>query len=90
MTDNPDDDALLGRLDRLVAMAKTIRQPSQRQDRRLILALENDLRMLRTALGSRKDALAQKLNSAGAGSRAMSAYSRTASLARSVAAPTNK
>lgn len=70
------DDELFGRLDRLMAAAKTIR----RRDRRLVLSLESDLRALRTALHLRRDTLVQRLNSAGAGSKAVAAYSRTASL----------
>lgn len=75
---SPDgyDEELFRRLDRLVATAKTI----QRRDRRLILSLESDLRALRAALRLRSEALVQKLNVAGTGSRAVAAYSRVASL----------
>lgn len=70
------DEELFRRLDRLIAAAKTIR----RRDRRLILSLESDLRVLRTALHLRSDALVQRLNIAGTGSKAVAAYSRIASL----------
>lgn len=70
------DDELFRRLDHLMAMAKTIR----RRDRRLVLSLENDLRALRTALHLRRDVLVQRLNIAGAGSKAAAAYSRIAAL----------
>jgi hypothetical protein len=76
MSPEKQDDELFGRLDRLLAAAKTIR----RRDRRLILSLESDLRALRTALHLRSDALVQRLNIAGAGSKAVAAYSRIASL----------
>jgi hypothetical protein len=76
MSPENHDDELFRRLDRLMAMAKTIR----RRDRRLVLSLESDLRALRTALYLRSDALVQRLNIAGAGSKAVAAYSRIASL----------
>jgi hypothetical protein len=78
------DDELFRRLDRLMAMAKTIR----RQDRRLVLSLESDLRAHRTALHLRSDALVQRLNIAGAGSKAVAAYSRIASLKPSTTSAT--
>jgi hypothetical protein len=78
------DDELFRRLDRLMAMAKTIR----RQDRRLVLSLESDLRALRTALHLRSDALVQRLNIAGTGSKAVAAYSRIASLKPSTTSAT--
>ena len=76
MSSENHDDELFRRLERLMAMAKTIR----RRDRRLVLSLESDLRVLRTALHLRSDALVQRLNIAGAGSKAVAAYSRIASL----------
>jgi hypothetical protein len=84
MSSENHDDELFRRLDRLMAMAKTIR----RRDRRLVLSLENDLRALRTALHLRSDALMQKLSSAGAGSKAVAAYSRIACLRPGPAAAT--
>lgn len=78
------DDELFRRLDRLMAMAKTI----HRRDRRLVLSLESDLRALRTALHLRRDALVQRLNIAGTGSKASAAYSRIASLRPRTAAAT--
>lgn len=76
--DNVDEDELLRRLRRLVASSKTV----HRHDRRVILSLQNDLTMLRQVLVNRKDALLQKIAIAGAGSKAVTAYSRVASLAR--------
>ena len=76
MSPENHDEELFGRLDRLIAAAKTIR----RRDRRLVLSLESDLQALRTALHLRRDALVQKLNIAGTGSKAAAAYSRIASL----------
>lgn len=84
MSSENHDDELFRRLDRLMAMAKTIR----RRDRRLVLSLENDLRALRTALHLRSDALVQRLNIAGAGSKAVAAYSRIACLRPGTAATT--
>lgn len=78
------DDELFRRLDRLMAMAKTIRG----QDRRLVLSLESDLRALRTALHLRSDALVQRLNIAGTGSKAVAAYCRIASLKPSTTSAT--
>jgi hypothetical protein len=72
-----EDDELFRRLTRLTATAKTI----TRSDRRVILSLESDLRLLRKALLARSDALSATMRTAGAGSRAVSAYSRVASLA---------
>jgi len=75
--DGPDEDELFRRLRRLVASSKT----AHHYDRRMILSLENDLMMLRKVLVSRSDALLQKIAIAGAGSKAVTAYSRVASLA---------
>jgi hypothetical protein len=87
MADDTEDDALFGQLDRLVATSKAI----SRRDRRLVLALESDLRAVRTALQLRSDALAQKLNMAGTCNKAATAYSRIAFLGRGIApASTNK
>jgi hypothetical protein len=79
-----NDDALLRQLDRLVAVALRI----EGGDRRVILALQGDLNTLRAVLHQRRDALAQKLNIAGARSKAATAYSRIASLGRRAAATT--
>ena len=76
MSPENHDDELFRRLDRLMAIAKTIR----RRDRRLVLSLESDLRALRTALYLRRDAVVQRLNITGAGSKAIAAYSRIAAL----------
>ena len=84
MSAERQDEELFGRLDRLVATAKTLRG----RDRRLILSLESDLRALRAALHLRGDALAQQLNLAGAGSKAAVAYSRIASLRPSMTSAT--
>ena len=73
MVAEADDDALMRRLDRLLAAAQQI----DRGDRRMILALQVDLRTLRTTLQQRRDALAQKLNIAGARSKAATAIVRT-------------
>lgn len=75
--DDADEDELLRRLRRLVANSKT----AHRYDRRVVLSLQNDLVMLRQALINRRDALLQKIAIAGAGSKAVTAYSRVASLA---------
>jgi hypothetical protein len=74
--DGANEDELFRRLRRLVASSKT----AHRHDRRVILALENDLMVLRQALMSRSDALLQKIAIAGTGSKAVTAYSRVASL----------
>jgi hypothetical protein len=79
-----DDDALLRQLNRLVAVARRI----EGSDRRVILALQGDLNSLRAVLHQRRDALAQKLNIAGARSKAATAYSRIASLGRHAVATT--
>lgn len=71
------DDELFHRLTRLVADAKA----NARRDRRVILSLQSDLRMLRKALLQRRDALSETMRKAGAGSKAVSAYSRVAAMA---------
>jgi hypothetical protein len=77
MTSGIDDEPLLQRLESLRAAAQRIRTG----DRRLILALRNDIHLLRAALHRRSDELAGELRLAGTKSRAVSAYSRTATLA---------
>jgi hypothetical protein len=87
MADDADKDVLFARLDRLVAASRTVKPGN----RRLVLALEADLRAIRTALDARRDGLAQKLKTAGARSMAVSAYSRIAFLGRGTTpGPTNK
>lgn len=78
MVAEADDDMLLRRLDRLVAVARRI----EGGDRRMILALQGDLNTLRAVLHQRRDVLAQKLNIAGARSKAATTYSRIALLGR--------
>lgn len=72
-----DDDELFRKLRRLVAAARSV----PRSNRRAILSLESDLRTLRTALTTRSNLLSQRLATAGAGNKAVTAYARTASLA---------
>jgi hypothetical protein len=69
-----EDDDLLNGLERLLIAARTI----EHRDRRLILGLESDLRILLSKVQGRRDELARNLNAAGARSEAVNAYSRMA------------
>ena len=78
MLENGNDDKLFGRLRRLVESAKT----AHLRDRRSILSLEADIRMLRAELNGRCAALTEQMNHAGRRATALNAYARTVSLAR--------
>lgn len=77
MTSGTGDDPLLQRMESLRAAAQRINAG----DRRLILALRNDIHLLRAALHRRSNELAGELSLAGTKSRAVSAYSRAAAFA---------
>jgi len=79
MIDSENDEELLFRLRRIVMAAKAARP---HDDRRRLLALENDLRSLRSVLNERCSLLAKKMNAAGEQLSAVSAYARCASLRR--------
>jgi len=79
MTESGNDAALLGRLRSLVQSAKT----AHLRDRRSVLALETDIRLLRSELTRRCAALTDQMNHAGRQVTAINAYARTGSLARS-------
>jgi hypothetical protein len=79
MLDQESDEQLFWRLRRIVMAVKTARPDD---DRRRLLALENDVRSLRAALMERCGRLAEKINAAGEQLSAISAYARGASLAR--------
>lgn len=78
MFENANEEALFGRLHRLVAIARTI----QRHDRRNVLSLQADIRALRAELNRRCTVLTQQMKDAGARTTAINAYARTGSLAR--------
>jgi hypothetical protein len=79
MIDHESDEQLFNRLRRIVMAAKTARPD---EDRRRLLALENDVRSLRAVLNERCSLLVEKINAAGEQLSAISAYSRCASLRR--------
>ena len=79
MLDRESDDKLFHRLRRAVMAAKAARPLD---DRRRLLALENDVRSIRAILNQRCGVLVEKMNAAGAQSNAISAYARCASLRR--------
>lgn len=74
MLQHGEDDALLDHLERLLITARM----SKRRDRRWILGLQGDLRATLAKVQQRRDEIARNLNIAGARSRAVNAYSRTA------------
>jgi hypothetical protein len=78
MSEPGNDEALFGRLRRLVATARTAHQ----RDRRKLLSLETDMRTLRTELTRHCDLLKEQMKDAGTRTMAISAYARTGSLAR--------
>jgi hypothetical protein len=84
MPDRESDEQLLRRLRRIVVAARAIGPGG---DRRRVLALESDLRLVRAALNRRCGMLVDKMNEAGAQLRAVSAYARCASLRRDPAQP---
>jgi hypothetical protein len=78
MRNDDNDHALLGRLRHLIHAARTMHQ----RDRRSVLALEADIRILRGALSARCDALTERMRAAGTRTAAISAYARIGSIAR--------
>jgi hypothetical protein len=72
------EDELFVRLRRLAATIESNRH----RDRRLLLALQNDLRSVRAELVARRDAVSDQLRETGRRFSAISAYVRTASIAR--------
>ncbi|ABD86442.1 hypothetical protein [Rhodopseudomonas palustris] len=79
MTDQAVDDPLLARLRRLTT---AVRNATRQDDRRRLLALESELRAVRTGLSARCRALVENINAAGAQISAINAYARCASLGR--------
>jgi hypothetical protein len=79
MFEGANEDALFDRLRRLVATAKSVRQP---HDRRSVLSLQADIRALRAELDRRCAVLTEQMKDAGARATAITAYARTGSLAR--------
>jgi hypothetical protein len=77
MLDRESDEKLFLRLSRAVMAVKTAKPLD---DRRRLLALENDVRSLRAILHARCRLLVEKMNAAGAQLSAISAYARCASL----------
>jgi hypothetical protein len=86
MLDRESDEQLFHRLRRIVMAAKAVGPGG---DRRRVLALENDLRLVRAVLNQRCGLLVQNMNEAGAQLNAVSAYARCASLRRDRAQPSN-
>ena len=79
MLDRESDEQLFNRLRRVVMAVKTA---APHDDRRRLLALENDVRSLRTVLSQRCSQVVEKMNAAGERLSAVSAYARCASLRR--------
>jgi hypothetical protein len=79
MPDRESDEQLFNRLRRIVMAAKMARPDD---DRRRLLALENDVRSLRAVLSQRCSLMVEKMNAAGEQLSAISAYARCASLRR--------
>jgi hypothetical protein len=84
MPDRESDEQLFRQLRRIVMAAKAMRPGV---DRRRLLALESDLRLVRAVLNGRCGLLVQRMNEAGAQLNAVSAYARCASLRRDRAQP---
>ncbi|CAN5262581.1 hypothetical protein BH11PSE4_BH11PSE4_24870 [soil metagenome] len=78
MSDAGNEEALFGRLRRLVASVRTAHQ----HDRRNLLSLEVDMRTLHGELSRRCAVLTEQMKDAGTRTAAISAYARTGSLAR--------
>jgi hypothetical protein len=78
MIDSKPDEALFDRLRRLVQTAKAMNQC----DRRSVLAMEADIRTIRSELNKRCSVLTEQMRTAGARTMAISAYARTGSIAR--------
>lgn len=72
------EDELFGRLRRLAAEART----SRHRDRRVLLSLQHDIRAIRAALTEKRDAVSERLKASGQRISAITAYARTASIAR--------
>jgi hypothetical protein len=79
MFDHESDEQLFYRLRRIVMAVKTARPDD---NRRRLLALENDVRSLRAVLSQRCSLMVEKMNAAGEQLSAISAYARCASLRR--------
>jgi hypothetical protein len=77
--DHESDEQLFLRLRRIEMAAKAARP---HDDRRRLLALENDVRSLRAVLKARCSLVVEKMNAAGEQLSAVSAYARCASLWR--------
>ncbi|MET0968271.1 MAG: hypothetical protein ABWY18_03640 [Tardiphaga sp.] len=77
MRNDDQDDALFGRLRHLVQAAKTM----QRRDRRSVLALEADIRMVRGELNARCRMLTEQMRAASTRTAAISAYARIGRMA---------
>jgi hypothetical protein len=77
MLDRESDEKLFHRLRRAVLAAKAAKP---HDDRRRLLALENDVRSLRAVLNQRCSVVVERMNAAGAQLSAISAYARCASL----------
>lgn len=84
MSDSDDGEHLFSRLRRIVMSVKTA---TPLDDRRRLLAMEADLRLVRDDLNQRCGLLARKMSQAGAQLNAVSAYARCASLRRDPSLP---
>ena len=84
MPDSDDAEQLFSRLRRIALSVKTA---TRLDDRRRLLALEVDLRLVRDGLSQRCGLLAKKMNEAGTHLNAVSAYARCASLRRDPSQP---
>lgn len=76
MRSDDKDDALFGRLRHLVQAAKTMQQ----RDRRRVLALAADIRLVRGQLAERRQMLNEQMRAASTRTTAISAYARTGSM----------
>ena len=86
MSETRQDDALFGRLRRMIASATTAHQ----RDRRNVLSLECDIRMLRAELNQRCAVLTEQMKEVGTRTTAINAYARTGSLACGASQPRHK
>lgn len=84
MSERDDDEHLFSKLRRIAMSVKTA---TPLDDRRRLLAMEADLRLLRDDLNRRCGLLARKMNQAGAQFNAASAYARCALLRRDPSQP---
>ena len=84
MPDSDDDEQLFSRLRRIAMSVKTA---TPLDDRRRLLAMEAELRLVRDGLNQRCGLLARKMSQAGAQLNAVSAYARCALLRRDPSQP---